>query len=140
MSGADLEQVCNHAAILATKRAIGSSENLSISQCDFEEALRDREPTSTGLDRLDLFLGEASAGLATPANALFATLELKDGARETGRIVWADGQWLKLFTGEKDARIFNRSHVRSIFSASGTAALHASELLQAATSRTPDVG
>jgi cell division protease FtsH len=110
VSGADLEQVCNTAAMTAARRGDAKPQ---ITQDDLERALAARAPKESQLDRLDTFLAEASSGVALPTTALRVEVRMRDGAEHTGRILWGDPLSLKLST-EGGVVVLGRHHVVSI--------------------------
>ena len=134
-SGADLEQICNVAAMAAARRG-GTPPQLT--QADFERAALSLKPKSTQLDRLDALLTAASSGVTQPASALAVEVRVRGGDLHTGTVVWADPFSLKLETAG-GALVLTRSDVVSI-RAQGAEPVERFELLRAPVAEQPDAG
>jgi cell division protease FtsH len=135
-SGADLEQICNAAAMRAARR--GGSP-VKILQSDFESAAASQAPKSTQLDKLDTFLVAASSGVAQPTSSLLVSVELRSGESRVGIIVWADPFSLKLKT-TTGTTVLSRAQIVSITPEGKPAAIGPHDLLRVETVQQPDAG
>jgi cell division protease FtsH len=135
-SGADLEQICNAAAMRAVRRG-GSPVQLL--QSDFERAVEGQAPKSTQLDKLDTFLASASSGVAQPTSALLVSIALRSGDERSGTIVWADPLSLKLKTAQ-GTTILTRSEIVAITSRAPAEAVGSHDLLRVPVAQQPDAG
>lgn len=135
-SGADLEQICNVAAMAAARRG---DKPPRIAHADFERALASHAPKATQLDKLDTFLAAASSGVAQASSSLHASIRLRSGESRDGLVIWADPLSLKVKT-EEGATVLNRSEIVSITPHVGTEAVGTHALLRVAGAEQPDVG
>lgn len=138
LSGADLEQLLNDAALSAAKRAAETSSGPEISSADIQLARSRRGPSASGLNRLDTFLAAASTGTARPLGRLSAELWLSTEERVVGPIEWADPLWIKLTTSD-GPRVVNREHVLSLRAGAETEAVDPTDLLRVPPQEQPDV-
>jgi SpoVK/Ycf46/Vps4 family AAA+-type ATPase len=137
MSGADLEQVMNDAALTAAKRAIADGVEPRVSRADLDEALARRAPTASGMDRLDTFLATASRGPARPLSPLQAELRLSSTERLCGTVEWADPLWIKVTTADGPT-VINREHVVTVRPHEGTEPVDPQEILRVPVAEQPD--
>jgi|GEM_PF-3208660 len=138
LSGADLEQLLNDAALSAAKRAAATNAGPQISAADLQAARARRSPSASGLNRLDLFLAAASSGTARPLGKLSAELRLSTEEQVVGPIEWADPLWIKLTTSD-GPRVLNREHVLSLRADPETEAVDPTDLLRVPAQEQPDV-
>ena len=134
-SGADLEQICNVAAMAAARRG---DERPQITQSDLETAVAKQAPKSTQLDKLDTFLVAASSGIAQPTTTLRVTIRLRSGESTQGIVVWADPFSLKL-DSEGVIVVLSRHEITSI-AAHRAEAVGAQDLLRVPVAEQPDAG
>lgn len=135
-SGAELAQICNEAALTATRRGLsGGTTTLTVD--DFAEAVAARR-ASSGADTLDLLLTEASVGLTRPATPIRIRLELTSGTDLEGLVLWADPSFLKLQTGQGPMSV-SRASIALIHPTSATP-VPLQALAQSGERASPDVG
>lgn len=134
-SGADLEQICNAAAMIAVRRG----PPITITQADLEKAVAGQAPKSTQLDKLDIFLASASTGVAQPSASFHVSVHLRGGGAQEGVIIWADPLSLKLNTA-KGGTLLSRAEIVSITAITRIEAIGKSDLLRVAAPEQPDAG
>jgi ATP-dependent metalloprotease FtsH len=121
-SGAQLENLANEAALLAVRRARrAQSDVVSVTNDDFQQAMRPHGTNAGLFDRLDTVLIESVAHLAQPKGAAITRVVLDDGSEVTGHVVWADAAFMKIRqpeTGEE--AIVLKQRIRHISALVGT--------------------
>ena len=97
MSGAQLENLANEAALLAVRRArINSSETVSVTNQDFQLALKPSQTFNLRFNKLDSLLIESAAQLAEPTSPTTVRLTLRGSPAVEGEVLWADASFLKI--------------------------------------------
>jgi cell division protease FtsH len=136
-SGAELEQLCNQAAMAAAKRAAGGQGEVRVTMADFDEAIAARAPGDTGLDALDTLLTEAAAGVAMPRRPLAVKVHLTLGQTLEGEMLWADPTWLKL-RAKDGVVLVSRAQVQSVSPVGALPSLRPEALLQVPQAESPE--
>lgn len=135
-SGAELAQVCNEAALTATRRAMAGGP-ATLTLADFQAAIGARRSAS-GADTLDVLLSDASVGLTKPVTPLHVRVDLVSGSTLEGQVVWIDPSVLKLQTSKESVSL-QRVSIMAIRAVDATP-VPLQALAQAGASSTPDVG
>jgi hypothetical protein len=135
-SGAELEQICNTAAMAAVRRGDTPPQ---LRQADLVNAVSSLTRKSTQLDKLDTFLAEASSGLAQPSSPLAVRIRLLSGDTRSGSLIWADPLSLKLLSAD-GMTVLSRAQIVSITAEASVEAVGPHDLLRTAAAPQLDVG
>ncbi len=120
LTGADLEHLCNEAAIAAVRRARGGAP-LSSEVADFDAVLARRAAQTAAFDRVDQLLLESASQLARPVGPTHVHLTLLDDAVLEGALLWADATFLKIRLGDGlTTRIVPKAQIKGLHALSGT--------------------
>jgi cell division protease FtsH len=130
-NGAQLENLCNEAALLAVRRARQQSGNapIRVTAEDFAHAMQPTSAQNQRFNRVDSILIESASQLAEPAGAARVRLRLADATLIEGEVVWADATFLKVRrpNGEADI-IVPKRQVRHLEVLDGTDPVFMDEL------------
>ena len=135
-SGAELEQICNNAAMAAVHRGDTPPQ---LRQADLVKAVTTLTRKSTQLDKLDTFLAEASSGLAQPSSRLAVRIRLLSSETKSGSLIWGDPLSMKLLTAE-GMTVLSRAQIVSITADASVEAVGPHDLLRTSAAPQPDVG
>jgi len=120
-SGAQLEHLCNAAAMRAVRRAARGGE-VRITQDDLQTALQSLREGERRFDALDALLVESTSQLTQADAEIFARLTLAEGVVVEGRLRWADAHFIKIEPAEGGARLVPKAQLRLAEALTGTAA------------------
>ncbi len=126
LSGADLEHLCNEAAMAAVRRSRGTNAPVFVTAADFDAILAKRASAEAAFDRVDQLLLESASQLARPAGPTNVHLRLLDGAELEGALLWADATFVKVQAAD-GARIVPKAQIRGLRALAGTGAVTADE-------------
>ncbi len=127
-TGADLENLANEAALIAVQACAGNGA-ASITQEHFESALQKAGSGEAVFNRLDAILIESASQVSQPTGNVEARLTLRDGSVTEGRLVWLDGNFVKLRESEGTERVIAKSHIAQVVPRAGTEAVKQGELV-----------
>ena len=126
-NGAELENLCNEAALLAVRRATQANAAgdaaLQITAADFERALKPLMHHAQKFDQVDLVLIESASQLSEPTGAANVELTLKGGACLRGKILWADAAFIKIQL-ESEIRLVPKAQVLTVKTLEGTESIN----------------
>ena len=122
LTGADLEQLCNEAALGAVRRErkTGGTGVIAVAAADLDAAAAPLTAREHSYNAVDVLLLESAIQLARPAGTCKARVELVEGAVLEGELLWADAHYLKLETPEGPV-IVAKTRIRQVRSLAGTA-------------------
>jgi cell division protease FtsH len=105
-TGAQLENLCNAAALLAVRRARHSDDPIAcIRADDLRRALQPAATEERRFNKVDSLLIESAAQLAEPTGTARVRVTLRDGPAVEGEVVWADASFLKLRRDDDDTDV-----------------------------------
>ena len=120
-SGAQIESLANEAALLAVRRAAqAAGETVCLAREDFLAALESMAHADRGFDKLDSVLIESTSQLSEPRGQANVRLDLDDGTRVEGRVIWADASFLKLCSADGRATVVPKRRIARLEAAQGT--------------------
>jgi cell division protease FtsH len=125
LSGAELEHLCNEAAMSAVRRV--DTSPVFVAAADFQRALDARTRAEVSFDRLDQLLLESASQLARPSGPVFVALTTSDGTTLEGELKWADATFLKLVPRDGPPRVIAKGQVSALRALEGTGAVRADE-------------
>jgi cell division protease FtsH len=96
-TGAQLENLCNEAGLLAVRRAVKTGQVPQLEMDDFRNALSRTAEQARIFNRLDAVLIESNTQLAEPTGRAVVRVSFDHDALE-GEVVWADAKFLKIRT------------------------------------------
>jgi cell division protease FtsH len=120
-SGADLEHVCNAAALLAARRSRSAGQAAPLLETrDFLSALGERTGRATRFDKLDALVIESSSQLSQPTGRVVVRLTLDDGTTLEGEVVWVDAAFAKIRPAGGQPLLVSKAQIRKLEPLAGT--------------------
>jgi cell division protease FtsH len=119
MTGAEIEHVCNLAAMVAARRARAEKTPAMVCAADFDEAFRPREQIEERFDEVDATMIDSSSQVSRPTGGANVRVHFEGGVAD-GELIWANPTFLKIRT-EKGAMLVNKLQIQSVESTAGTA-------------------
>lgn len=125
-TGAELEHLCNEAAMRAIRRVRETAaEGAELCQQDFLDALAAHRPEEARFDGLDAVLVESATQLARPTSTVLVEVQTRQGEVLAGRLLWADAAFIKLaLDGDPGAaaeeRVIPKMHLATLKALPGT--------------------
>jgi hypothetical protein len=120
-TGAELALLANEAALEAVRRSAGGMGAVTIEARDFERSLAGRAARSGGLDQLDVALSESALQFHKLQEKVVLKVMLDDGSEESGELIWADTQFLKLRTASGSTPVLAKKCILRLEALEGTA-------------------
>ncbi|HEX4383094.1 MAG TPA: AAA family ATPase [Myxococcales bacterium] len=119
LSGAELALLVNEAALEAVRRSTG--DKIAIEARDFDKAIAECKGRGGGLDQLDVALSESALQFVKQQARVLLKVMLDDGSEESGELIWADTQFLKLRTASGATPVLAKKCIVRLEALEGTA-------------------
>lgn len=117
LTGAQLENLTNEAALLAIRRTRGDGTHPpAITADDFRAALAPIQSRDQRFDRLDSLIIESATQLAEPTGPVNVCLTLKDAPSVSGDVVWADAAFIKIRRDDNSSLLVPKVQVLNVVS------------------------
>ena len=141
LNGADLENLCNSAAMTAVRRKLDAKDDQPaiVGMDDFTAKLDRRDEEAVLFDQLDALLVDSAAKLSKAEGTVHVRVQLADDQQISGELLWADAAWLKIRTDSGKGRLIPKMQVRWVEAGEGTAAANADDVMRAGRPITPGV-
>jgi cell division protease FtsH len=128
-NGAQLENLCNEAALIAVRRMREKSESaVRITRADFDRAMQAGALKDQRFNKLDSVLIESASQLAEPTGLARVRLHLCDTSLVEGDVVWADATFLKVRRAGEPDLIIPKRQVQRLAVLDGTEAIGIDDL------------
>jgi len=129
-TGAELEQLCNGAALLATRRARREGRPApELELRDFQDALAERAGPVARFDKLDAIVIESTSQLSQPTGRVVVRVVLEDGEQIEGDVVWVDSSFAKIRSADGKSVVVSKAQIRKMEALAGTEA-HTGDIVQ----------
>jgi cell division protease FtsH len=114
-SAASIESMVNEAAMKAVRRGDGP-----VTMADFEACFTAQAQLEQRYDAVDAILSESASQLARPQGHAPVEIELDDGSRHVGAVLWADAAYVKL-QGDTGTVILSKARIKLVRVGEGAA-------------------
>jgi ATP-dependent Zn protease len=120
-TGADIEHLTNHAAMLAVRRSRSNGgEASTIQRQDFAGALAARSPVDPRFDRLDAALIESVSQLTQPTGRALVRAVVEGGDVVEGEVLWVDAAFVKIRGQDGKATLLTKQKIVKLEALEGT--------------------
>lgn len=130
-TGADLELLCNEAALSAVRRARSETDvdaTPQITRADFDRALQVHSKSSKVFDQLDSLLMESVSQLAEPMGRVVVRAVLESGDSFEGDLIWMNASHLKLVLEDRSGIVLAKTAVTQLIALPGTTSVNQLDL------------
>ncbi len=144
-TGAELENLCNEAAMRAVRRSIEASADggtpapVVVGREDFAACLARGAEEAAFFDQLDALLVDSAGQLSKSEGGVAVRLRLAGDEELSGELIWADAAWLKLRGADGTSRLVPKVQVRWVEAGPGTKAADPVAVMQSGRSHGPGV-
>ena len=140
-TGSDLEHLCNHAALKATRRArLENGRAAELTMDDFTAVISERAGRESRFDKLDAALIESASQLSQPTGRVLVRVSLEDGSLLEGELVWADSAFVKIREPRGTTVLVSKQQIRKLEATAGTDRHHGEVVPDSWVGQRPDAG
>lgn len=122
-TGADLESLTNQAALTAVRRSRASNNGhatLSLTNDDFDKALKSMKRSNRQFDRLDSVIVESLSQFTEPAGRAVVRITLTTGTILEGEVLWMNAVHIKLRLADGSEVVVAKEMAEQLVSLEGT--------------------